>query len=138
MKYLIILLSSLLYADSISIEPLATSYHFDRDKDYNENHKYIGLLYKHDNGFELGASTMENSHYKRSNSVYIGYSDSFYEFDRGEIGAFGDIGYRTGYTRKELVYVGVYAEYMNAYVKIGGGTNMIGAVFGYTFKFKGL
>lgn len=133
-----ILGSILAFGDSISIEPLALSYHFNRDKDWNEDHKYLGLLYKHDSGFEIGVGTMENSHYKRSNSIYAGYSKEFYEYTDGEIGAFIDAGYRTGYKRNLLIYGGIYAEYKNVYIKTAIGSNLIGCTIGYQFKFKGI
>ena len=129
----LLLMSNLMWAD-FAIEPLAVSYHYDRDKDYNENHKYLGLVYRYNN-FEIGASTMENSYYKRSNSIYIGYLHPLYKEGDFMVGLFGDVGYQTGYDRSDLLlYGGLYTEYKNFYIKTGGSTIFIGAVIGYRFK----
>lgn len=134
MKYLFALLitSTLSFAD-IAIEPLALSYHYDRDKDYNENHKYIGLVYRYDM-YEVGIGTMENSHYKRSNSVYVGMRPIIYTEGDLDIGMFVDVGYRTGYSRDLLIYGGLYTEYKDVYAKIAAGTNVVGFTVGYIFR----
>lgn len=81
---------------------------------------------------------MENSHYRRSNSVYVGFSDSFYDFKDGEIGGWFDVGYRTGYNRETLIYGGIYAEYKDVYIKGALGTNLVGCTVGYIFRFEGI
>ena len=133
MKILILLLAPLLIFSDIAIEPYAASYHFDRDKDYNEDHKYIGLVYRYDQ-YEIGVSTFKNSHYKRTNSFYAGYRQPVYEYNDVEFGIWGDIGYQTGYNRKLLIYGGLYGEYENIYIKLAGNSKFIGATVGYVFK----
>ena len=102
---------------SIAIEPFLQSYHWDRDKGYNETHKHVGLVYRYDQ-FELGVATMINSHDIRSNSVYIGYREKLYETEDLELGFFMDGGYRSGYHKKVLGYVGLYSEYKDFYIKV--------------------
>ena len=135
MRYLL-LLTSFLFAD-IAIEPYATSYHFDRDKGYNENHKYLGLVYRYQK-YEVGVATMENSHNRRSNSVYVGYRQDLYKTDIMELGGNNDVGYRTGYNRKLLLFGGLYVEHENMYVKIAVGTKLVAGTVGYIFRFEGL
>ncbi len=127
-----LLLSSLVFAD-IGVEFFGTSYHFNRDKDYNENNKYLGLVYKFEN-FEIGTATYENSHYERSYDIYGGYRQPLYEEENTEFGIFADIGYRSGYDNHVLFYGGLYAEYMNVYAKLAGNDSMLGLVVGYNFN----
>lgn len=129
----LLLMSNLMWAD-FAIEPLAVSYHYDRDKDYNENHKYLGLVYRYEN-FEFGVGTMENSHYERSNSIYVGYLQPIYDNGDFTAGVFCDIGYQTGYDRSDLLlYGGLHVEYKNFYIKTGGSPIFVGSVIGYRFK----
>lgn len=128
----LLLLSNFLWAD-FAIEPYAVSYHYDRDKDYNEEHKYVSAVYRYDN-FEFGVATMENSHYERSNSVYVGYLQPIYEENDFMIGVFADVGYRTGYDQAFLLYGGVHTEYKNIYIKTVILPTFVGATIGYRFK----
>ncbi len=136
LKYLL-LLTSFLFGD-VAVEFYGTSYHFDREKDYNENNKYVGLVYKFENNFEVGVASYENSHYERSNDIYIGYMQPLYESEDVELGVFADGGYRGGYDSHVLFYGGLYAEYMDVYTKLAGNSKMLGLVVGYNFSIDGL
>lgn len=123
-------------ADGIAIEPFATSYHFDRDRDYNEEHKYLGLVYRYDK-FEFGIATMENSFNKKSNSFYVGFREPIYKEDDVEIGFFVDGGYKTGYKTNLLFFGGLYTEYKDFYIKLAVSPRLLGATAGYVFRFDG-
>ena len=129
---LLIALTLGLSAD-IGVEFFGKSYHFNRDREYNEDQKYLGLVYRpNDTNFEIGVSTFENSHYERSNAVYIGYQQPLYEADNTEFGIFADVGYQSGYDGKPMLfYGGVYGEYKNIYMKLTGTDKLIAVTFGY-------
>ncbi len=130
-KYLL-LLTSFLFAD-IAIEPFGTVYHFDREKDYNENNKYVGITYRYDQ-FEFGVATYENSHYERTKTAFVGYREPLYQ-EAVELGIFADIGYKDGYDNNHILfYGGVYAEYENFYTKVAVNNNMVACTIGYVFK----
>ncbi len=130
-KYLL-LLTTFVFAD-IAIEPFAKTYHFDRDKDYNENHQYLGLVYRYDQ-FDFGVATYINSHDERTKAAYVGYRQPMYQ-DEVEVGLFADIGYKDGYDDNHvLIYGGLYIEYKDFYTKIAVNGDMIGATIGYVFK----
>lgn len=127
LKY-ILLLTSFAFAD-IAIEPFGTSYHWDRDKNRNENNKYLGVVYRYGQ-YDFGVATFENSHYERSNTAYIGYRQPINE----HVGIFGAVGYVTGYNYKILGAVGVYVEYENIYIKASFNHKYMGTTIGYVFK----
>lgn len=127
----IVLLTSLVFSD-IAIEPYAKSYHFDRDKKYNENHKYIGAVYRKDS-WDFGVATYINSHNNRSNDAYIGYRYLLYE-DNIKLGVFGLVGYRSGYRTKLLGYGGLYSEYEDFYIKLAINHKLTAVTLGYIIR----
>ena len=136
---LLIALTLALQAD-IVFQPFAQAYHWDRDKDNNEKQEWLGLVYEHDTDFadgatfEVGASTMINSHYVRSNSFYVGLSKDIYKEGDWEVGLFADGGYRTGYDTNILLYGGAYAEWKQLQLKVAVNSSFIAFVVGYKFK----
>ena len=121
----------------IAIEPFGTVYHFDREKDYNENSQYVGITYRHEQ-FELGVATYINSHDERTKTAFVGYRQPLYK-EEVELGIFADIGYKDGYDNNHILfYGGVYAEYENFYTKIAVNDSMVACVVGYNFNTEGL
>ena len=125
----IILSSTVLQAD-IAIEPLGTSYHWDRDKDYNENNEYIGIVYRYDQ-YDFTLATFKNSRYDRSNIASVGYRHMFNE----NFGAFASVGYVTGYSNFYIFpAAGLYVEYEDFYVKLSANQWFAGIGVGYIFR----
>ena len=126
-KYLLIL-TSFLFAD-IAIEPWGTSYHYDRDRNYNEDNKYISITYRYDQ-YDFGVATFDNSHNNRSNYAYVGYRKPINKY----LGVFMSAGIITGYNYPVFGAVGVYAEYSNAYIKLSVNPRYLGTTIGYIFE----
>ena len=125
----LLLLTSFVFAD-IAVEPFGAVYHWDRDKDYNENIKYVSVAYRYEQ-FDIGVATFENSHYRRSNFAYVGYRHPINEY----FGVFVNAGYVTGYNNTNILGgAGVYGEYKNTYIKLTANPKYMGATVGYIFK----
>ena len=131
MAFLRILLLSftILAADELAIEPYTQIYHYDQSKKPNENTKYIGFIYRHNN-FDFGLASYENSHYTRTQAAYVGYRYSFYKQDDLTLGVFGLIGYRTNYEQSIIVYGGPYVEWNRLYLKVNINPKFVGATIG--------
>ena len=118
-----------LTAGELAIEPYTQIYHYDRDRDSNENTKYLGLVYRYDN-FDIGVATYENSHYTRSQAAYVGYRYPLYEKNDLTLGIFGLVGYRTNYEQSIIAYGGPYVEYQRVYFKVNINGKFVGATLG--------
>lgn len=69
------------------------SYHFNRDKDYNESNLGIGLKYQIDDIIAVSAGTYKNSHYVQTNYKFVHLNMWHgYEWKAGFLG-----GHVTGY-----------------------------------------
>ena len=143
LKLMLLVLATTGLSADIAIEPFAATYHWDRDKEWNEgsNHQYIGVSYIFDSvktntgNFEVGAATYINSHDERTKALYVGYRQPLYKEGNVDLGIFADIGYRDGYGEDSniLIYGGAYARYYDFYLKLAGNSEMVGVNVGYIF-----
>ena len=134
-KLLLLLTLTLGLSADIGVEFFGTSYHFNREIDYNEEQKYFGVVWRPDDtNFEVGASTFENSYNERANALYVGYLQPLYK-EEVELGIFADVGYYLqGYEDKPIMfYGGIYGEYKNVVLKIAGTDKLIAVTVGYEF-----
>ena len=133
-KLLLIFLTTFSFAE-FAIEPYSISYHYDRDKDYNEKHEYVAVAYFYKN-VQFGLGTLVNSHYNRANFALIGIREEIVEYNNIKFGVFLDTGYITGYHYDIFVNGGIYTEYENFYSKLSISYKFVGFTIGY--KFNGL